>query len=1044
MTDHPVADVFALSAQQAFVLARHPASGHPAVAGVVVDLPDGTDPGRVAEAVEALCREHEILRTRYVPLPGLRLPVQSIQDGPACAVRTVAAGAVPEALLAEAAARLDLAAGPLLVADVIPGDGATGCRVLLAGPACSLDARSLAVLAARLRGAPAAADEEALQYADYAAWQAELREGEAGRQGEAFWQDVLARTGEPPRLPFERTPDGTGAGAATRPLGALAERLAAAAAALGAPEDSLLLVLWAAFLARITGAGRLLVGYAVDGRREELRDTVGRFARTLPVAVAPDPAGSLRAAWAAVRDGLEHGLSWQDSLYDPDLLDERGRLRCPFVFGRDAAAAPGTRILADLVHPPRLHLTRGDRDLRLASPDGGVDPAMPAVWLGQFAAFLDGALADLDRPLGAVGLLGAEERRRVLETFNASGPADAGGAVLLHRLFEREAAADPERVAVAAGAVRLSYRELDRRAERVAAALRARGLAPDRPVGVYAGRAVETVVAVFGVLKAGGAYLPLDPTYPDERLAFMLADSGARHVLALDPLPARLADAGAAVLSLAPDSPLWQGAAPDSAPSGAGLGAGPGPGPGTMAYLIYTSGSTGTPKGVMVSHANAVASTAARDAFYAERVRRFLLLSSFSFDSSVAGLFWTLAQGGTLHLPDEQAHRDPAHLAATIVGEEISHYLALPSLHAQVLDQLAGGGATRLACVIVAGEACPEALPARHAAVLPEVALVNEYGPTEGTVWCTGWRAEDAPAGPVPIGRPVPGARVHVLDGALEPVPVGVQGEIHVAGAGVARGYLGRPGLTAERFLPDPHGAAPGARLYRTGDLGRYRPDGVLEFLGRVDQQIKIRGYRVELGEIEAALRGAGGVADAAVIARATPAGTQLVGFVVPEAAEGAAANGVVVAERCRAVLADRLPAYMVPARLHPLDRLPQTPNGKVDRRALEALDTRSRAYVAPRTELERVLAAVWQEALGVERVGVHDNFFELGGHSLLATRLRTRLQAELNVALPLRLFFEGQTLERFAARVEEHRRSGAEPATVDALETLFEDVDAR
>ena len=905
--------------------------------------------------------------------------------------------------------------------------------MLLAGLSASLDARSLELLAGRLLGRAAASDDGALQYADYAAWQNELRESEAGRRGTAFWQELLADAGAPPRLPFERAAGGGAVVDAVLPAAALDRRLAAGAVALDAPEDGVLACLWAAFLARLTGACRLLVGVLDDGRREELRDTVGRFARVVPVSAAPRPAASLRETWETFRSSLDRSLSWRDWLYDPDLFDERGRSLCPFLVGREEVPAPGTRRLGDPVHPARLRLVRGADGLRLGSPEGGVDPAMPAEWLEQFAAFAQGALDDLDRPLDEVGVLSSEARRRVLQDFNATVAVDAGGATLLHHLFERQVAAGADRIAVSAGGTDLTYGELDRRAGRVAAALRAHGLTPDRPVGVYSGRAVETVVAVLGILKAGGAYLPLDPTYPADRLAFMLADSGAAHILALEPPPERMtAGSGAVVLSIAPGAPLWRDAAPE--PSAMTLGAD------ALAYVIYTSGSTGTPKGVMVGHANALASTAARHVFYSRPVRRFLLLSSFSFDSSVAGLFWTLSQGGTLHLPDEQAYRDPAALAATVAGEGISHYLALPSLHAQLLDRFATLPPDGLACVMVAGEACPEELPSRHAAVLPGVELVNEYGPTEGSVWCTGWSIREGDAGgSVPIGRPVPGARVYVLDAELEPVPVGVQGEIHVAGAGVARGYHDRPGLTADRFLPDPHGPLPGGRLYRTGDFGRYRPDGVLEYLGRIDQQIKIRGYRIELGEIEAALRALDGVADAAVIARDTPVGRQLVGF-----AAASPEGGGALEDRWRTDLVERLPAYMVPARLHRLERLPQTPNGKLDRLALEALDTRGRAYVAPRTELERVLAAIWQEALGVDQVGVHDNFFELGGHSLLATRLRSRLQDELAVTLPLRLFFDGQTLEQFAARVEAHRGSDGGGITADTLESLFEDVEAR
>jgi amino acid adenylation domain-containing protein len=530
---------------------------------------------------------------------------------------------------------------------------------------------------------------------------------------------------------------------------------------------------------------------------------------------------------------------------------------------------------------------------------------------------------------------------------------------------------------------------------------------------------------LLGTLKAGAAYLPLDPNYPIERLAFMLQDAAARQVLACQPLPEGLH--GERVISLMAQAEVWS--ASQEQPATLGDSA-------HLAYVIYTSGSTGKPKGVMISHANAVASTLARSAFYRQPLRAFLMLSSFSFDSSVAGVFWALGQGATLCLPDEDSYKDPALLAALIQREEVSHYLTLPSYHAQILEHLDNPA---LACVIVAGEACSNALVTRHREALPHVALVNEYGPTEGTVWCSAW---ELPLGQdddtIPIGQPIPGMRIHVLGPDLMPVAVGVEGELYVGGAGIARGYLKRATLTAERFMPDPFSKQAGQRLYRTGDLARYRADGVLEYLGRVDHQVKIRGFRIELGEIESAMRSAPGIEDAAVIARETPTGPQLLGFVISPAD-----TADIRLNELRSHLGEALPEHMQPARLQVLERFPLMPNGKLNRQALLDLDVRRSAFVAPRTELEKVLAAIWAEALHVERVGVHDSFFELGGHSLLATRIRARIQEELNLAIPLKLFFEGDTLERLATEIEQFRQqSEHQENDVDALEALFDEVD--
>jgi amino acid adenylation domain-containing protein len=529
----------------------------------------------------------------------------------------------------------------------------------------------------------------------------------------------------------------------------------------------------------------------------------------------------------------------------------------------------------------------------------------------------------------------------------------------------------------------------------------------------------------LGTLKAGAAYLPLDPNYPIERLAFMLADTGARQVLACQPLPEALGSER--VVSLMPAAEVWSASSNQPEPQGDSA---------NLAYVIYTSGSTGKPKGVMISHANAVASTLARTAFYRQPLRSFLMLSSFSFDSSVAGVFWALGQGATLCLPDEDSYKDPVQLAALIQREEVSHYLTLPSYHAQILEHL---DRQALACVIVAGEACSNPLVQRHREALPGVALVNEYGPTEGTVWCSAWElplGEDDDS--IPIGQPISGMRIHVLGPDLQPVAVGVEGELFVGGAGIARGYLQRATLSAERFVPDLFATPAGQRLYRTGDLARYRADGVLEYLGRVDHQVKIRGFRIELGEIEAAMRNAPDIEDAAVIARETPTGPQLLGFVVSPAD-----TADIRLNELRSHLAEVLPEHLQPTRLQVLERFPLMPNGKLDRQALLDLDVRRSAFVTPRNDLEKTLAAIWAEALQVERVGVHDNFFELGGHSLLATRIRARIQEQLNLAIPLKLFFEGDTLERLAGQIEQFRQhSEHKENDVDALEALFDEVD--
>ena len=424
-------------------------------------------------------------------------------------------------------------------------------------------------------------------------------------------------------------------------------------------------------------------------------------------------------------------------------------------------------------------------------------------------------------------------------------------------------------------------------------------------------RSPELVVGLLGVLKAGGAYVPLDPSYPGDRLEWMLSDSGIRVLLTEPALLDRLPPHAAEVLCLDGDGAACASEPEDDPEVGATLD--------DLAYVIYTSGSTGRPKGVLVSHRNLAHSTHARFLYYREPVAGFLLVSSLAFDSSVAGLFWTLAQGGTLVLPRQGEQGDPARLARLIQDHRLSHVLSVPSLFALLLAEAPAGAAGRPPRRHRRGRALPAQLVEAHRERLPRAALFNEYGPTEATVWSTVHRCDDAEAArAVPIGRPIADARVYILDANLEPVPIGVAGELYIGGAGVARGYLNRPGLTAERFLPDPFGDEPGGRLYRTGDLCRWRGDGTIEFLGRADDQVKVRGFRIELGEVEAALAQHPEVREAAVAARDDATGDRrLVGYVVPR--PGAAPT----APTLRRWLKERLPAYMVPSALVVLEALP-------------------------------------------------------------------------------------------------------------------------
>lgn len=1007
-------DAFPLSAQQGAVLTRQDRLGRPLSAFVRVHIAAVCDLSRLRAVLDELQRRHEVLRTRYLRMDGLRRPVQVVEQDALSPLHPALAGQAGEVV------RSALQQAAFAAAVVEEASDASAFVVLLGTCLASVDARALQQLAEELRQGYASslppADGEALQYIDYASWQGELIAADIGVQGATYWRGVQEAALPRVPLPFERDAQASRVERLQVPAGELLQALDSRAAALAMPADDLLLFLWGGFLCRLADQPQVALAVTLEGRNAQVQGILGRFERRLPINLAYAGDASLARTLEDWRGRIDEARSWLECLDEVAVagLDVAGG----YGFSAEWRQVAGIEVELDASDLPLLSLGREGLTLRLEHAAERLQAGVAALWLEQFGVFAGNALANLDQRLAQVSLLGTPERARIA-AFELGADMPLASPGLLHRLFEAQVARTPSHLAVCQDNQTLDYATLEQRANQLARALQAVGVERERIVGVYAPRSLSALVAMLGILKAGGAYLPLDPDYPAERLSFMLADAGAHCLLTLDTLDAGLTlPAGLPVLSLAADSPVWQGPAEPLPVTVTGD---------DLAYVIYTSGSTGTPKGVAVSHANALASTLARFVHYQAPVESFLLLSSLSFDSSVAGLFWTLGQGGCLHLPTPEQAKDPRAIARLLGEQGISHYLALPGLHGEVLEQL---GEQRLRVVVVAGEACSPALVARHQERLPGTLLSNEYGPTEGSVWCSAWNAD---LGPVAIGRPAPGMRVLLLDAHLQPVPVGQIGELYVAGPGVTRGYLDRPALTAERYPT----LADGSRGYCTGDLARWRADGLLEFLGRVDAQVKIRGFRIEPGEVEAVLASCEGVSDAAVVVRETTHGAQLVAFVVSRADDAHEQ----LSARLQAQLAQRLPAHMIPSALHRLESLPLMPNGKVDRRALTAEVVVEQAYQAPQTELQRILAGVWQDALGVERVGLQDNFFALGGHSLLATRLRARLQEQLGIELPLRLFFEGETLERFCAKVAELQQ--APGSDLDALENLFAEVEA-
>ncbi|MEA2693948.1 MAG: hypothetical protein QOJ16_3335, partial [Acidobacteriota bacterium] len=802
----------------------------------------------------------------------------------------------------------------------------------------------------------------------------------------------------------------------------LATGLAALARRAGATPFMGLLAAFQALLGRYSGREDLLVGSPAANRgRLETEGLIGCFVNTLVLRadLAADPgfaallARTRRATLAAYADqdlpfaALVLALAPERDLSRPPVVQVVLALDTP----PPPLAFPG---LAVTPYPVDPGTAKFDLTLELAAGDSGLagwleyatdlfDAATVERLAGHFLTLLAAALADPARRLSALPLMAEPERLQVLVDWNRT----ARDSTLDHPVHERvaeRARSAPAALAVRSGAAELSYGDLDAAAERLARRLAGLGVRPESRVGLLLPRSPELAVAALAVGKAGGAYLPIDPGHPPERWALLLADAGARVVVTTAALAALLPPGPPGLATVILDG-VHEGG--DGEATATALPADR-PGLDGLAYVIYTSGSTGRPKGVLVSHAGLANLVGWHlDAYGVTAADRATLIAGVGFDASVWELWPYLVAGASLHLPDEETRTSPERLRDWLTEEGIT-LAFLPTPLAEALLALDWPRRPALRALLTGGDRLH-----RPPAAGSPFALINHYGPTEGAVVASaGLIPPGFPDdGPPSIGRPIANARIYLLDRHLEPVPAGIPGELWLAGRGLARGYLGAPELTAERFLPDVFGG-PGERLYRTGDLARHRPDGHLDFLGRADQQVKVRGFRVEPGEVEAVLASHPAVAAAAVVAReASPGDVRLVGYVV--ARQG---DPEPLLPELRRFLAERLPGYMVPAALVPLAALPLTANGKVDRQALPAPGwTAEVDFVAPRTPLEDLLAGIWAELLGVARVGVDDNFFALGGHSLLATRLAARVRATLGVELPLARLFAAPTVAGLA-----------------------------
>jgi amino acid adenylation domain-containing protein len=1019
-----------------------------AAAGCALALDGELDRPALRAAARALVERHEALRTRLKSRPGLKTPLQVIvPEGEPEWEEMDLGDAAPGAwrgrlcgLLAERISRGLPTAGPscrfLLVRLA-----ADRHALLVTLPALFADATTLGNLARELAatcagvGEPA---EEAVQYVQFSEWRNEILEEDAAG-GRDFWR-ALDETSRPLALPYAA---GLSAPGAVRPARftltvepSLAAALEIAAGRWEVPLPVLLFTAWQILLFRLTGEPVPTLFHTFGGRRfDELQGALGRFAGAVPVQLRIEEDFRFEEVLRRSRQALADAERLQEYFVPEESLWLSRELAGRAIGFEHEERLSGARvgnltvsIVAREVASERslLKLTSvregGSLTLELSHDPVALLAGDVRGLAGQLHELLGNAVRRVPPPVGEIGLAGAAERQRLLVELNDTAAA-APEAVAFHQLFERQAAVHPERSALVCEDLRLTYGELDIRANRLAHHLRRLGVRPEDRVALHLERSAEAIVALLAVLKAGGAYVPLDPGLPPQRLEVMLEEIAAPVLLTRS----GWTPAGSRVRVIHLDRDRDEIAGQPAESPGVRV-------PGEcLAYVLFTSGSTGRPKGVAVEHRqllNYVRGALPRLGL--ESGASYALISSFAADLGNTAIFPALSSGGCLYVVAQRRTSDPELVADLFRRHPVDCLKIVPSHLGALLEAAEPQWVLPRRLLVLGGEAASRELVARVEHLAPGCRILNHYGPTETTVGvmtCPVPPGQTDPRLPaLPLGRPLANSRIYLLDAHFQPVPAGVAGELHVGGGGLSRGYLGRPELTSERFLPDPFGDAPGGRLYRTGDVARFLLDGEVRFEGRTDHQVKVRGFRVELPEIDAVLRGHPRVREAVTLLREDePGQPRLVSYAVLERGSGVSTGEL--RELCR----ERLPEHMVPAVCVFLERLPLSANGKLDRRALpppeQSQETGRHPTVAPRDLGEQMLAGLWTEVLGVHPVGVRDSFFDLGGHSLLATQLISRVRKVFGVELPLADFFAEPTVAGLARRVERAVQAGAAPA---------------
>ena len=1032
---------YELSPQQKWVFRQ---GGDNQSAGLAILLEGPQAAGELRKVFEALVARHEILRTRFQRRTGMRFPFQVVGERAELSWEEVDLSALSEdrqksaiSELLHGGSKIDSEKGPTVNCRLLTLDQNRSVLVPVFSLAIT-DNQSLHLIFSEIASlySGQAFSDEMVQYADYSEWQNQLlrEDGAQARQAAEFWRQDALSSIPALSLPLERK----------RPRGAWSWQSVpvslpgAINASSRIQAEDFLFACWQILLWRLTGRQEFVIGLSTDGRsHEEFSGGQGPYSKVLPIAVTFERCSTFRDFLASSEKMRAKALEWQD-YFSPDRIAEPVAVNFQFEQLPEATTARGVRIsefarsLAALGSKLQLRSTvrSGSCSAALDFDASHFDREVVERFAAAFSVLASAAWATPSCELEALPILAESERQRVVVEFNQTA-APYPRAKAIHQLFEEQAALHPDRPALRFGDKELTHLELNREANRIAHMLRRNQVGRDVPVALSVERSAGMIVALLGILKAGGCYVPLIPDNPRGRLAHQLAETGAPVLITeqkhLDHLP----EFGGKIFCLDRDRALLA-EEPASDPQ-ADVS------PENLAYVIYTSGSTGIPKGVAVPHSSLVNYSHA----LCRRLElekhpeglQFATVSTLAADLGNTSIFPALISGGCLHVIGYEMAMSPFLFADYVSRHPIDVLKITPSHLGTLLNSDAAASLVPRKYLILGGEAARWDLVAR-VEKLGSCTVFNHYGPTEATVGCCTFKLDGAGDGgwetaTVPIGRPIANDQIYILDARMQPVPVGVAGELWVGGAGVARGYLNQPQQTAASFVPSPFSKDASARLYRTGDLARFLPGGNVEFLGRIDQQVKIRGFRVEPAEIAAVCRRHPAVEQAAIIPYEGKSGEKrLAAYLVGRGRR----------EDLRPFLAQELPDYMVPASILWIDALPLTPNGKLDVRALPSPEQRAaREVVLPRTPEEEKLAAIWQEVLKLDSVGVTENFFELGGHSLLATQIISRIRNGFRLQISLELFLQHPTI---AGLAEQITQSGAAGGGHEDMAKLLEELE--